>query len=95
MHGQFGDHRIDLAFGDGGEGLWMSTTAPDRIEQVTGLYVGVFTASIALGAFIGGLVVESAGIVPLLWTTSALAAVALAIGLGGSGPNSRPEERAR
>ncbi|ASO18683.1 putative MFS family arabinose efflux permease [Actinoalloteichus hoggarensis] len=47
--------------------IWMTQSAPDRLEQVTGLYVGVFTAAIALGAFLGGVVVEAAGITALLW----------------------------
>ncbi|MBE2997882.1 MFS transporter [Nocardiopsis sp. HNM0947] len=74
-----------LAYGGlsvGGQ-LWMTSAAPDRVEHVTGLYVGVFTASIALGALVGGLVVEGTGILPLLWSTAALAAVSLAVGLLG------------
>lgn len=69
-----------------GAQLWMTTAAPDRVEHVTGLYVGVFTGSIALGAFVGGLIVEGAGIVPLLWSTAALALVALLVALTGPGP---------
>lgn len=69
-----------------GAQLWVTTAAPDRVEHVTGLYVGVFTASIALGAFAGGLVVEGAGIVPLLWSTAALALTSLLVGLIGPGP---------
>lgn len=69
-----------------GAQLWMTTAAPDRVEHITGLYVGVFTAAIALGAFVGGLIVESAGIVHLLWGTAALAAAALLVGLIGPGP---------
>ncbi|MFE0426593.1 MFS transporter, partial [Streptomyces sp. NPDC058953] len=38
--------------------IWMTRSAPHRVEQVTGVYVGVFTAAIALGAFLGGAVVE-------------------------------------
>ncbi|WP_243659160.1 MFS transporter [Tamaricihabitans halophyticus] len=64
-----------------GAQLWMTVSAPDRVEHVTGLYVGVFTASIAFGAFVGGLVVEGTGIVPLLWSTAALALAALLVGL--------------
>lgn len=59
--------------------IWMNQSAPHRTEQVTGLYVGVFTASIALGAFLGGAIVDS-GTTPLLWTAAALTAAALAIG---------------
>ncbi|MGA5133171.1 MFS transporter [Streptomyces olivoreticuli] len=72
--------------------IWMTQSAPHRAEHVTGLYVGVFTAAIALGAFLGGMVVEAAGITPLLWSTAALVVVALAVGLfgPGPGPSSRP-----
>ncbi|MER5770124.1 MFS transporter [Streptomyces sp. NPDC001985] len=80
-----------LAYGGmsvGGQ-LWMSQSAPHRIEQVTGVYVGVFTGSIALGAFLGGAVVETGGITVLLWGAAGLAAVALAVGLAGQGPRPR------
>ncbi|EME50509.1 major Facilitator Superfamily protein [Amycolatopsis decaplanina DSM 44594] len=66
-----------------GAQLWMTAIAPDRVEHVTGLYVGVFTGSIALGAFAGGLVVEGAGVLPLLWSTAALAVVSLLVGSAG------------
>lgn len=73
-----------------GAQLWMTSAAPARVEHVTGLYVGVFTGSIALGAFVGGLVVEGGGIVPLLWTAAALALAALLAGLLGPGPGRGP-----
>lgn len=74
-----------------GAQLWLTASAPDRIEDVTGLYVGAFTASIALGAFAGGLIVEGAGIVPLLWLTAALALISLSVGLfAATLPNTRP-----
>lgn len=73
-----------------GAQLWMTTAAPDRVEHVTGLYVGVFTASIALGAAAGGLVMEGARIVPLLWTTAALALASLLVGLIAPGPQGAP-----
>ncbi|WP_222928347.1 MFS transporter [Cellulomonas telluris] len=66
--------------------LWMAAAAPDRVEHVTGLYVGVFTASIALGAFVGGLILENVGIVTLLRSTAALSLASLVIGLTGPGP---------
>ncbi|GGZ21730.1 MFS transporter [Streptomyces inusitatus] len=71
--------------------IWMTHAAPSRVEQVTGLYVGVFTAAIALGAFLGGTVVEAASITTLLWSAVALAAVALLVGILGPGPTS-PEK---
>ncbi|GAU68778.1 putative major facilitator superfamily transporter [Streptomyces sp. NBRC 110611] len=69
--------------------LWMTQAAPHRTEHITGLYVGVFTAAIALGAFLGGTLVESAGIAPLLWSATALTIGSLAIGALGPGPAHR------
>ncbi|NIH87119.1 MFS transporter [Amycolatopsis granulosa] len=66
--------------------LWMTQAAPDRVEHVTGIYVGFFTAAIAAGAFLGGVVIETAGIVTLLWATAGLAALSLVIGLATRGP---------
>ncbi|ONI76144.1 MFS transporter [Actinosynnema sp. ALI-1.44] len=77
-----------LAYGGlsvGGQ-LWMTQSARGREEHVTGLYVGVFTAAIALGAFLGGTVYEAAGATTLLWTAAALALAALAAGVLGRGP---------
>ncbi|WP_052850419.1 MFS transporter [Streptomyces avicenniae] len=67
--------------------IWMTRAAPRRVEQVSGIYVGVFTGAIALGAFLGGTVVEAAGVTPLLWGAAALAAVACAVGALGAGPD--------
>ncbi|WP_231632032.1 MFS transporter [Streptomyces clavuligerus] len=66
--------------------IWMTRAAPHRVEQVTGVYVGVFTGAIALGAFLGGTVVEAAGITTLLWSATALAVVAFGVGLTGGRP---------
>ncbi|GAA1116497.1 MFS transporter [Nocardiopsis composta] len=74
--------------------IWMTRAAPHRVEHVTGLYVGVFTAAIALGAFLGGTVVEATGIIVLLWSTAALSFASLAIGLFGPGPAAPRPERA-
>lgn len=71
--------------------IWMTQAAPHRVEHVTGLYVGVFTAAIALGAFLGGTIVESAGIISLLWGAAGLAVVALAVGLFGPRPTGSPD----
>ncbi|QDY81410.1 MFS transporter [Streptomyces qinzhouensis] len=60
--------------------LWLTRAAPHRVEEVTGIYVGVFTAAIALGALLGGTLVEAAGITALLWSAAALAVLALAAG---------------
>ncbi|MFI1018359.1 MFS transporter [Streptomyces sp. NPDC020965] len=74
--------------------IWMTQSAPHRVEQVTGLYVGVFTAAIALGAFLGGTIMESGGITPLLWSAAGLSVVALAVGLIGPGPTALPGDPA-
>ncbi|MEU5976030.1 MFS transporter [Streptomyces sp. NPDC047315] len=72
--------------------IWMTRSAPHRVEQVTGIYVGVFTAAIALGAFLGGTVVEAFGITALLWSAAGLTAAALVVGLlgGGRTPSTNP-----
>ncbi|MDA3647130.1 MFS transporter [Saccharopolyspora indica] len=72
--------------------IWMTRAAAGNEENVTGLYVGVFTASIALGAFLGGTVFEIAGMPPLLWTAAALALAALATTLLGPGPSTTAPE---
>ncbi|MEV0334358.1 MFS transporter [Nocardia sp. NPDC050717] len=59
--------------------IWLTRSEPDRAEQVTGLYVGTFNASVALGSFAGGAVLESTGTTTLLWFATGLAATALAI----------------
>ncbi|MDT0268542.1 MFS transporter [Streptomyces sp. DSM 44915] len=69
--------------------IWMTQAAPHRVEHITGLYVGVFTAAIALGAALGGIVVEAASVTALLWSAGVLAVVALAVGLLGPGPAGR------
>ncbi|KAB1656300.1 MFS transporter [Pseudoclavibacter chungangensis] len=73
-----------------GAQLWMRAAAPDRVEQITGLYVGVFTGSIALGAACGGFVVEAAGVLPMLWVAAALAGASLLVGLLRPGPTRDP-----
>ncbi|MBO9567443.1 MAG: MFS transporter [Cellulomonas iranensis] len=65
--------------------LWVTASAPDRAEDVTGLYVGVFTAAIALGAFAGGAVLERSGMTALLWGSTVATALAVLVGLAGRG----------
>ncbi len=59
--------------------LWMTAAAPDRVEQVTGLYAGVFNASIAFGAFLGGLLIGGVGQAATLWSAALLALGAAAL----------------
>lgn len=76
--------------------IWMTRAAVGNEENVTGLYVGVFTASIALGAFLGGTVFEIVGMTPLLWTAAALALAALTTALLGPGSSTPvPEPQAQ
>lgn len=56
--------------------LWAIQAAPDQREKVTGLYVGAFTGSIALGSFAGGVLFDGAGLPALLWVSAAVAATA-------------------
>ncbi|CAL9596083.1 Purine ribonucleoside efflux pump NepI [Streptomyces sp. enrichment culture] len=79
--------------------IWMTQLAPHRAEHITGLYVGVFTAAIALGAFIGGTLVEAGGVTLVLWSAAILSLLAVVIGLsgrtpGGGGPGGRRESAA-
>ncbi len=69
--------------------LWVTASAPDRAEEATGLYVGVFTGAIALGAFAGGAVLERSGLTALLWGAAATSVLAVLVGLTGRGPDRR------
>lgn len=63
--------------------LWAVQAAPDRREAVSGLYVGVFTGSIALGSFAGGVVLDNAGLSVLIWASAGVAALAALATVGG------------
>ncbi|MER6580928.1 MFS transporter [Nonomuraea sp. NPDC001023] len=52
---------------------WMLNAAPTATEAASSLYVSTFNLSIALGAFAGGLAVDTAGPVSVLWIGGALA----------------------
>ncbi|MFI6867666.1 MFS transporter [Nocardia sp. NPDC050406] len=56
--------------------IWAVQAAPQRREAVTGLFVGAFTGSIALGSFLGGVILDGAGLSVLLWVSAGVAAVA-------------------
>jgi DHA1 family purine ribonucleoside efflux pump-like MFS transporter len=43
-------------------GTWLARAEPDRLESVGGLQTAVFQVAVALGAFVGGLLVDSAGV---------------------------------
>jgi predicted MFS family arabinose efflux permease len=43
-------------------GTWLARAEPDRLESVGGLQTAVFQVAIALGAFVGGMLVDGAGV---------------------------------
>lgn len=43
-------------------GTWLARAEPDRLESVGGLQTAVFQVAIAFGAFVGGLLVDGAGV---------------------------------
>ncbi|MFE6384839.1 MFS transporter [Nocardiopsis dassonvillei] len=65
---------------------WMMRAAPEEREAVSSLFVGVFNGSIALGALVGGLVLDGTGGNTVLWLAAALALGALATALLGRAP---------
>lgn len=72
-----------LAYGGVSVGLmtWMMKAAPRAVEIAAALYVGVFNIGIALGSWVGGQVVDSAGLPTTLWLAGGCAAVALLLSL--------------
>ncbi|MFE5484169.1 MFS transporter [Streptomyces sp. NPDC056527] len=63
-----------LAYGGVSVGLqsWFMAAAPEDVETATGLYAGVFCLSIALGALLGGLLLDATTLVAVLCTGAAL-----------------------
>ncbi|MFD7323126.1 MFS transporter [Streptomyces sp. NPDC059875] len=63
-----------LAYGGVSVGLqsWFMAAAPEDVETATGLYVSVFCLSIALGALLGGLLVDATTLTAVLLTGAAL-----------------------
>lgn len=68
---------------------WMMKAAPENTETVTALFVGVFNASIALGALVGGWVVDGFGGASTMVLGGVLALGALAVVLVGRFPDGR------
>ncbi|SHM27951.1 Predicted arabinose efflux permease, MFS family [Cryptosporangium aurantiacum] len=52
---------------------WILDAAPEATEAASALYVSAFNLSIALGALVGGLAVNHAGLSSVLWLGTALA----------------------
>ncbi|MER7650872.1 MULTISPECIES: MFS transporter [Streptomyces] len=65
---------------------WLMAVAPRAREAASALFVGVFNAAIALGAFGGGRAVDGWGLTGVLWLGGALAAGALVAVAAGRGP---------
>ncbi|MEU9861805.1 MFS transporter [Streptomyces sp. NPDC047971] len=80
-----------LAYGGVSVGLqsWFMAAAPEDVETATGLYVSVFCLSLALGALLGGLLLDATTLTAVLGTGAALtlAACAAAV-LSGRNPTS-------
>jgi predicted MFS family arabinose efflux permease len=56
-------------------GTWLARAEPDKLESVGGLQTAVFQVAIALGAFIGGILVDGAGVQTALIVGGAAALV--------------------
>lgn len=67
-----------LAYGGVSVGLmtWMMKAAPKAMEVATALYVGTFNVGIALGAWVGGRMVDGCGLTGNLWLAVGFAAAA-------------------
>ncbi|MFJ2778492.1 MFS transporter [Kitasatospora sp. NPDC087315] len=60
---------------------WVRTADPARIEASAALWAGVFNASIALGAFAGGLVIDNAGGRAVMFSAGSITLVGLIVAL--------------
>ncbi|MCX5155582.1 MFS transporter [Streptomyces sp. NPDC001553] len=67
---------------------WLLAAAPDAREAASSLFVGVFNGAIALGALVGGLAADGAGVSAVMWLGGALAAGALLATALGRAPDS-------
>lgn len=72
---------------------WILDAAPHTTEAASSLYVSTFNLSIALGALLGGLVVDGIGVTSVLWIGGALAALTPFV-VGGSIRNREAREAA-
>jgi predicted MFS family arabinose efflux permease len=69
---------------------WMIAAAPRAVEAATALWVAVFNLAIGLGALVGGLVVDRAALVGVLWLAAALFLLAALVVRAGSGAGEHP-----
>ncbi|MCU1112289.1 MFS transporter [Stenotrophomonas maltophilia] len=68
-----------LAYGGVSVGLmsWMMKAVPQAVEIATALYVAVFNIGIAMGAWVGGRLLDGVGLHANLWVAAVLAGSAL------------------
>ncbi|CAM04894.1 MFS transporter [Saccharopolyspora erythraea] len=67
---------------------WVLASVPEAREAGSALFVGVFNAVIALGALVGGQVVDAAGVGAVMYVAGGLALAALAVAALGKAPAS-------
>nr|WP_249124532.1 MFS transporter [Saccharopolyspora erythraea] len=67
---------------------WVLASVPEAREAGSALFVGVFNAVIALGALVGGQVMDTAGVGAVMHVGGALALAALAVAALGKAPAS-------
>ncbi|MDI9853918.1 MFS transporter [Comamonas sp. 17RB] len=81
-----------LAYGGVSVGLmtWVMKAAPQAVEAATALYVALFNIGIGLGAWLGGQVIDRAGLTANLWCAAALAGGAGLLVLGMAPAIPRP-----
>ena len=65
---------------------WILRAAPDTPEAASSMYVSMFNASIALGALLGGIVVDNIGVAAVLWIGGVLALLAVIV-VGATTPS--------
>ncbi|MFC3998780.1 MFS transporter [Nocardiopsis sediminis] len=78
-----------------GAQTWLMSSAPEAREAASALFVGVFNGSIAIGALIGGRVVDAAGPPSVMWLGGALAVGALVVTMAGRAPRGRRTPKGR
>jgi len=70
-------------------GTWLSRTVPDEAEAGGGLMVAVIQLAITLGATVGGIVFDAAGVIPDFLCSAALLGIAAIAAFGVARGNAR------
>ncbi|WP_443080678.1 hypothetical protein [Streptomyces sp. PTD5-9] len=72
-------------FGYGGVSVstqtWTAAADPGRVEASSALWAGVFNASIAVSAVIGGSAIDGAGGAAVMWVATLIASCALVVAI--------------